>query len=505
MVLDRKHFVGMIAFLFILRCAAVWCGFDRLPYLSNNDEAGFNDPALCMVEGKGLVSEGLEGAMGMEKVFSQYPPVYMSVQAQIFKWFGLNTFTLRGPSVLFFCVYTFLLLLLFSRLRLMGLFDDYSAAWVALLLLSDPTTLAACRQGRCESLALLFSIAAFSLLFSKEGVVYTKTKWAVSAVLIGLALSTHFSMANTFIVFTMMTVIMQWKRSKSFTLLLVCVPVIVLAIIWVVVHGERSWDAAAQFWRIKEAFHAPSIEPGPNYLRGFRLGYLLNAFIKGQLETFNQHGGFSMLVVSFAWFTIGVRILWGFIKRAAWNESQNNALLIVGLFCFSNMLVIAIFMGSTTQRIVTILPIALVGLGAAIAHLQLSRNKRALLTVCLAMMVAAGIAGNVIYLRKVLIQWEDRDPDRFIEFVKDIPLDSNIAATYLLWYEFKRTGRKVRIIGSGMIGAHQYLLDNPEVIDKYDTIILSEGLEFLEDRLKDRRVETVTIKGKDFVSYHKIK
>jgi len=501
MNINRKFVIRIIFSLFILRCIVVWYGYDRLPLLSNNDEAGINDPAICMSKGYGLVSRGIEGAMGLEKVFSYYPPVYISFQSLIYKIFGLNTFTLRGPSIIFFCAYTLLLLLLFRKLRSIGVFDDFSTFWVSLFLLTDPTVLSYAHQGRCESLAILFAIAAFFVLVSQKGIIYFRRNWIVSAIFVGLSLSTHFEMATIYIVFSIFTVAIQWKRSKWFTVGLISIPLFVTALIFVAAHGGRTGEAISQLTIVEKAYHAP----GNTFLSGFRVGAWIKAIFSKQIEQANLVGGFTMLLVCVAWICVAIRSLGCVVVNSEKNEYRRKTILLAGLFCCSNLLIIAMFMGSATQRVITILPVALFGMGVALSHLQVPRSSKKLLSICLAVIVLTGIGGNGIYFRKVYREWNERAPRRFEEYAKGFPKNSNIAAAFPWWYELNRLGHKVRMIGVGTPGAREYLVSSPEIVDNYDIIILFEGDLFIpETWLEERITETVTIGGKRFVVYYKI-
>src|ERR1700679_201877 len=89
--------------LLVLRAAALLTGLDRLPMLpSVNPEVIINDPALALSSGHGFVAFSFEHSVnGLNRLYGHFPPLYIALQAVIFRLFGFSAIAMRASSVVF--------------------------------------------------------------------------------------------------------------------------------------------------------------------------------------------------------------------------------------------------------------------------------------------------------------------------------------------------------------------------------------------------------------------
>jgi 4-amino-4-deoxy-L-arabinose transferase-like glycosyltransferase len=161
---------NLLIALVLSRIILVWYGFDRLPFLSSNDEVLYNDAAVAMSKGFGLVAKSLAGTMDLGKIYGHHPPLFPLIQSVIFRLFGFSAFTLRALGIACFILYSILFIVLLYRLKNIGIYDDFSFFSTDLLFISDPTSFDYARWGRPDSLALFFGIVAFRFIISVKGI-----------------------------------------------------------------------------------------------------------------------------------------------------------------------------------------------------------------------------------------------------------------------------------------------------------------------------------------------
>lgn len=437
-----RFFLISLMLLLFLRTIFVWYGFDRMPLLSNNDEAVFNDPAISMMRGTGLVAKSYSGIMDMDTVFGHFPPLYIAVQSAVFGMAGISPLSLRGLNIVFFILYVLLFALLVFRFRAMGIYDPYAALWVMALLLSDPTGFSFCRMGRPESLAIFFALSAFLALTAPSGITARRRHWVFSGLLIGCAIAVHLEMVTSLVIYVILAFLKFFKRDKKVLLALLVLPFGVLACIWVGAHGTKSLAALAQFRRMY------SCSSG-GFLRGYRIFDLVRMMAAKNFQAFNGAGGFAMILVGFSWVAIAIRFLHGLTQRSVRANQGYRCLLFMGAVAVIHFIMIDRFFGSATQRIITILPPALMGLGVALSHLRLSKAGRWVLNGILGFLLLAGLTGHAVYLRKIHREWDERDPSRFSAFVSELPQNKRIAAAFPLWFELIKSGHDIFVLGSG--------------------------------------------------------
>lgn len=487
--------ITLLVLLLTVKCIAVWYGFDRLPLLSTNDEATFNDPAFWMAKGEGLVAKSLDGTLGMERVYAQFPPLYITLQALIFRLFSLSAFTLRGSNIFFFIAYICLLLAIFYHLKKHGIYDNFSVFWVSLILIAEPTIFSFCRMGRPESLGLFFAISAFLLLLSEKRLTASRGRWVISAILIGLSISAHFEMAIFYAIFAVLVGVKFRNKDRRLGLILLLLPTLGLIFIWITIYRAKSWDALTQFYKLYSFFHSCG------YTRGFRICDLCRNFLSGSFRSFNQNGGFALILISFSWMMIFIRVFNNFKHKFLHPTPWVGWLFAMSLFAIIEFLVLTLYFGTTTQRIVTVFPVSLVGLGVAISHLRLNKLNRYILISILGLLTIAGLILHGAYLYKVHHEWTNRDPTRFSHIVHNIPVGKKIAAAFPIWLEFTKSGYAVRLIDTGVPYSNDSFY-NPEVVNRYDIIILFSNHVFINaGHLSNKKRKTITVGGVDFTVF----
>jgi hypothetical protein len=461
-----------------------------MPRITNTDEVYYNDPAVSMSKGYGFIGKSLEGTMKLEKYYAIHPPIFMLLQAGIFRIFGLSAFTLRGTEIFFFIFYMLLIVFLFYRLKYIGIYDNFAFFWITLLFLTEPTTFSCSRSGRSDMLGLFFGIAAFVLILSKSGVSISKKRWIFSASMIGLSISTHLAMIHFWLAYIIAACFLFGRRNRSFCALLIILPFFIFFGIWMAVYRENSLGALIQ------------LHQHTAYFKGyFSFFGLVRSLLSNSLREFNQKGGVAFVLIVFSWVAIIVRLRCNLKQRLLDIKLGNSWIFMMALFAVGNFLFMVLFTGSGSTRAIVVLPIALAGLGVAVTRLNIRAIFKYLLTGLLGFLVFVGLMGHIYYFFKMRADWQDRAPGRFLRFVASIPFDKKVATVSNLWYEFIKSGHnRVRIIDFCFEEDKIYWQKNSDLLNSFDIIILDQNHPLLNSRVLSKRLcEVVTIGGENFI------
>lgn len=165
-------------------------------------------------------------------------------------------------------------------------------------------------------------------------------------------------------------------------------------------------------------------------------------------------------------------------------------------------MVLTLFTEWGTQRMLVVLPIALVGLGVALSGLDLKSFVQKLVIYSIIFLALLGLAAKVFYILKVHAEWSQRDPDRFHELVSNIPLKSRALIAYPLWFEFMRQGRPVRFIS--YLEDLEHYKNSPRELEAFDIIILrTHQVPLLVEALSNWKARVVKIGTEEFIIFEK--
>ena len=88
--------------LFVVRAIGLFIGLDRLPLVpAAPPEVMINDPAVALGRGYGLAAFSFEHSVhGLNVLYAKFPPLYIALQALVFRSLGVSAITLRAPGAL---------------------------------------------------------------------------------------------------------------------------------------------------------------------------------------------------------------------------------------------------------------------------------------------------------------------------------------------------------------------------------------------------------------------
>lgn len=467
----KKNIYIVLFLLLLIKSTALFWGFDRLPFLPNNDEMVVNDCALSFSRGMGFRAASIPGPLKLDTYFGHYMPLYIFEQAAVFKLFGLSTFTLRIPNILFTVAYWVFFFLLLRRLLRLGIIDHFAFSLSAFLFLFEPTSLVWARQGRADSLALCLAMAAFLVVLSAKGPRPTRVRSLTGSFLIGLGLCAHLTVLPIALLYWVIVSLHTPKRSWINAFLFALTPLLVVLGFWVIAHGNQAIPAYHQLTRILEHLKVQ----GADNLLGIK--FFSDIFFKRDLRGFSTAGGLLLFLAIAACIFIFVRF---WLTRNNTNTLKplwRNALYYAVFFAFSCVFIVAvIFSDSRTHRLIPLGPFTLIGLSIALSHLSAGQRRfKTAAIIFLAGFSVIGLTGYYVYFSKLMREWKERSPYRYAELIRSIPAHKKILSTHLLWFELSQTRRNAKFIIPDL--PDQTLssyMDNPGRVKPFDVVILTD-------------------------------
>ena len=460
--------------LLLALCAqgvTLWIGYDRLPLLPVvGDGPLIHDAPLSLAAGHGLVSPCFAGTLNFETMYAHHPPVYLLLQALIYRTFGLSPLTMRGLSLVATSLCTGLFLCCFVRLMRMIRTDRLILALTSFLLLVEPMFWYSGRWERMDSLVNVFAAAAFLFLLravdaggrgtAKGGI---SSAVVLAGVSTGLAVSTSLEGAVPAL-FLGVFVLVCWRRIGWRNVILFgLLPPLTFGLLWVVVYGGASVTALQQILAIA----------------GHHTGGMMAASASG------HHGPTGLLyLLRMAPIAMAISVLaWGFgivrmlhCPKAPGAENGICPAIDLSLPILLGLTAALFFLffvaGENPRRFVLVLPFALASIG--VFEKGLPSRWRQPLGAVLGLFGACSAAVIIGYLWTVVAQWQTRLPERFDALVASIPLSARVAAVPDFWYAFQVHHRAVRLIDVGFPEDKLVWDRHPEALARYDYVILTK-------------------------------
>jgi 4-amino-4-deoxy-L-arabinose transferase-like glycosyltransferase len=440
--------------LFLIRAAGLLIGLDRLPMVPTvNPEVIINDPAVSLSRGDGFVAFSFEHSVnGLDRLYAHFPPIFIALQALIFRLFGFSAFTLRALSVFCDLATCAVFLLVIRELYVRGILDRLGATLAGTLIVLEPTAMIHAREARMESLnTLLGGIAFFFCIRAGRDI----GPWLAAGAMIGLALATHPAALLMWVAFEAWTLVSFRQLGLIRWISVNAVPPIVMIATWLIAYGSNVVAAVGQMRRL-------ALFAG---IATLRMGELFAQLIHRSPGGFQNAGGLGFI---FTLATLGWALWRGFSGPpgpAAWRT------ILVGLIA---VLVVQLALlqfvipTSGMNRVVMIYPFALLCAGVAVSHLGQSAAKRAVVIGAFAALLeVALIAGYLLQLRQ---NWNERSADRFDPIVSAVPQGARVAGPPELWFGFLQRDRQFAVIYRAMGEDEFWNSDN--AFDSYDVIIL---------------------------------
>ncbi len=479
--LDESRWLRVLLVMAVVfHLVLLWIGFDRIPLLPIvGDGALIQDAPLALAAGQGLVSPSFEGTLRFESLYAHHPPLYLFLQALLFKAFGLSVWTLRGSSLVFSTVAAILVLLSFRKMAGLGLLHPKLLAPLFLVALFEPLGWYLGRWERMDTLVQALGAGSYLLLLAAIGAHTSRRRWVfllLSALCAGLALSTH---AGAAIVCVFLGILILGYRSRfgwSGLLAWGAIPLLIAVALWGLAFRGESLDAFRQFRVIA------------SHLAGGWSG-LVSSVTSSRLAPQEI-----VALAPVATFLVVGSLLVG--AFAAWRDPVARTFWVA--LAAATLFVVAV--AGDTRRFVLLAPFAVAVLGVVLRHASprlRSGTGAALITVALASLALIGG-----YLLKGLREWDSRDPQRYAALVQSVPRETRVLTVPDLWYEFMKQGRTVRIADFGFPEDAAYWKAHPEKVAEYDVAILPEDNP-LVPLMAGREFQSIDIGGKRFRIYSK--
>jgi hypothetical protein len=452
--------------LLALRAIALVTGLDRLPLVpAAPPEVIINDPAVALSRGFGLAAFSFEHSLNhLNILYANFPPLYIALQALIFRTMGLSAATLRVPGVLFDLAACVFFLLVLREFYGRGIVDRLGVTIAGTLLLLEPITLIHDRSGRMESLCLLFgSLSLYLCARSDRGVgpgqiLLLRCAAAIAA---GLALSTHFESLAICAVLALWST--AWIRRMRFGwVALNALPLVVLFAAWGIAYRSQAMQAFHELRQL--AVYAPK--------SSLDLGGLIGSIASRNPRVTIQAGSPALVLILAALALGAVRLIVISVQRvpaeepAEWRSALLRFTAIVLVQC---ALIQFIIPGPGGTRINVIIPFAVICLGIAISYLSNWPRKVAISGA--ALFVLLQLAITAAYLGELRNSWQARSPQRYDTLVDAIPANATVVAVPEFWFAFQSHNRRLALIYHAD-DEYKYWSDNPAAFDPYDVVIL---------------------------------
>lgn len=440
--------------LFLIRTAGLLIGLDRLPMVPTvNPEVVINDPAVSLSRGHGFVAYSFDHSVnGLDKLYAHFPPVFIWLQALVFRVFGFSAISLRALSVICDLGTCLAFLLVVIELEERGILDRLGAMLAGILIVLEPTAMIHAREGRMESLNTMLGGFAFLLCLRAGAKLGT---WMGASLLIGIALATHPAAALMWVAFEAWTLIEFRKLGFWRWIAINAVAPVVMLVFWLIAYGTHLGDAVAQMRHLSIFAGAPDL----------RIIDLIQSLRHGAAAAAQNAGGLGLIftLAAFVW------AIWrAFDKHPAPAGWHLTLVTLIAILAIQLLMLQFLIPTSGMNRAVMIFPFALICAGVALSHMSKAAARNIKTVGAIAIALQAGMI--LLYIAQLRHAWNDRSPDRFDSIVAAAPAGALVAGPPELWYGFRDHDRQFTVIYRAM-GEIDYW-NTPNAFDSYDVVIL---------------------------------
>ena len=492
----------IVILLIILRVIIGWYGFDTLPLISNSDEGIIQDPAVSLSQGTGLIAPSFKGLI-INDLYAHHPPIFIWIQAIIFRLLGFSEFSLRGLGVTSGFISIIILILVLRTLYQIKLINKAALVLSTMMVIFDPISLSLSRWGRMDSTANLFALLGILFLFKLYAVRKTFDAYYIfPAIFFGLSVSTHFQNVFYYVYFILFIFVVLGAIKKPLLLVFISIlPLIILSLIWLIAFGNRSVDAIKEFSMISSYFTG-----------GIPIEEYMLSLVKMEPQRFIQLGGTGTLIIFLTWllslFCKCLRI----VKRTS---NLNNKWLNLGIFVsFFQFMLLEFKFGIGLTRIYCLFPISVITLSICVTEiLNLEYEKIRFrdwivksLQFLLGIIIFSQFMLSMSYSFKSIIESKVKNPNVLVEYVRKIEKDQKIIAENDFWFAFMKNKYPVRIVHFGFVIEPEYWRNNPENITQYDLMILKPQHPFFKEKIfinillnKFRIIEKFVLNNQEYI------
>ena len=445
------------------------------------DEIVINDPAIALSRGQGLTAPSFaDSVSGLDKLYAHFPPVYIFLQAAMFRMLGVSGYSLRLLPTIFSIAAVVVFLVILYRLLGYGLVKGRTAFFVGCLYALSAPVIILHRISRMESLVELLSLmtlyCALRLTFGyrEEGGEQSAREQTTEVLLVvgaaicsGLAIASHPEAINSILPPALILLFaprVKTTHKVAFATMLCVTP----AAIWVGTYGPRWWSALAQM-----AYIAKEKAPDPS-MPQFGVDLLKRA-------ASSQH---DLMVFLFFCLTLVV-LVWALMQvvraaispRKETNQGDGNLHAVLKALAISvpvTFLLLLFFLPASITRYEVVYPIYLLLIAVLPAPYGDRGAFRPYLMAAVALVIVGQFVACVVYLAQNRVSTEG--PAERYDFVLDcIPSNTRVAASPQLWLAFEVRDRPFSLLYPGLDGLQTWRRASPsDPLGRFDVILLSD-------------------------------
>jgi 4-amino-4-deoxy-L-arabinose transferase-like glycosyltransferase len=481
---DKRLLRWGMVLVFIHTCVMLY-GFGSVPIAPvYGDEVIINDPAISLSRGRGLIAPSFAGSsVGIDKLFAHFPPVYIYLQAAIFRLFGVSAYSLRLLTTVMSIAAAAVFVLLVYRLHRWRWVGKRAALLVMCLYTLSAPTIILQRISRMESLIEFLSLVSLLCVLTvihrnygaAEAPARTKGTTGLvtlSAVTAGLCLATH---PEAISVVLPIALLLMVATRVPLTHKLVSLGLIALVPfgLWLLTYGRKWRTAAHQMFAIaKDKAPDPSI---------FRYGLSASRNVGS-----NQH---DLMVLFFLVVCVcvmaavlinSIYLLWAarFREKRPQHETRICGALTVAVpITFAILMFI---LPATITRYEVIYPIYLAFIAACPPVQPTSGPLRMWLGTAAGGLVVAEVIACVLYFAQYS-RPVDSSIKRYDFVLNCLPETERVAASPQLWLAFVKMDRPFTVLYAQVDGLDTWKRESPDPLSRFDTILLTD---YIDDDLK---------------------
>jgi 4-amino-4-deoxy-L-arabinose transferase-like glycosyltransferase len=469
------------AVLLSLNAAATLYRFGAIPTVPVfGDEIVINDPAIALSRGQGLIAPSFtDSVAGIDKLYAHFPPVYIFLQAAVFRVLGVSGYSLRLLTAVFSITAVLVFLLIVYRLCGYGVIKETTGFFVSCLYALSAPVIIFHRISRMESLVELLSLLSLYCALrlalvpkgesGKHAPPERKSEIGLllgASLFAGLALATHPEAINAILPTIFLVAFaerVKVAKKIGFCALLAVVP----PAIWIATYRSHWWQALTQMGFIRR-----EKSPDPSIVR-FGLDLLKKA---GS----NRH---ELMVFSFFCLTLLVlagvvaQIVRAIVAHNGRPSTSDEKLPVIekalGVAVPITLLILIFFLPSGIARYQVIYPIYL--LLAAVLSVPYGNQVawRPYVTATAAVLIVGQIGACILYV--VQNRTSSEGPQERYDFVLNcIPATEKVAASPQLWFAFETRDRPFTVLYPGLGGLETWRKTSANPFDRFDVVLLSD-------------------------------
>lgn len=470
------------AVLLGLHAAATLYRFGSVPSVPVfGDEIVINDPAIALSRGQGLIAPSFTNSVaGIDKLYAHFPPVYIFLQAAVFRALGVSVYSLRLLTALFSMMAVAVFLIIVYRLCEYGVIKGKTGFFLSCLYALNGPVMIFHRISRMESLIEFLSLLSFYCALrlaidpkdknGTEALPERKPQIVLllgASICAGLALASHPEAINA--ILPTIFIIAFAKRIRlpdklGFAALFTVIP----PAIWIATYRSHWWVALTQM-----LFIAQEKAPKPSIVR-FGLDLLKNA--RSSEHDLMVFSFFCLTMLVLACVTAQTVSAVVNNKRASMVDERLRPIQkAVTIALPLTLLTLLFFLPLGITRYQVIYPIYLLLIPLLPVPHMIEVVWRPYVTVAVTGLIVGEMLVCIAYL--VQNRKSPEGPAQRYDFVLNCirPTDK-VAASPQLWFAFQARDRPFTLLYPILGGFETWRKNSAHPLDQFDVILLADYL-----------------------------